>query len=178
MMVRWPGKIKPNQVSNEVISHQDWLPTLLAAAGDPDVKKSLKSGMRAGDAQYKVHLDGYNFLPYFTGGEKAGPRKEFIYTSDTGDIVGIRTGDYKVVFKEQRAHGAETWIDPWVSLRAPKLFNLRQDPLERMEHESENYYQWWAEHMFLFAPAMMQVAQFKATFKDFPQRQKPGAFVP
>jgi arylsulfatase A-like enzyme len=178
MMVRWPGKIKPNQVSNEVISHQDWLPTLLAAAGDPDVKKNLKSGMRAGDTQYKVHLDGYNFLPYFTGGEKAGPRNEFIYTSDTGDIVGIRTGDYKVVFKEQRAHGAETWIDPWVSLRAPKLFNLRQDPLERMEHESENYYQWWAEHMFLFAPAMMEVAQFKATFKDFPQRQKPGAFVP
>jgi arylsulfatase A-like enzyme len=178
MMVRWPGKIKPNQVSNEVISHQDWLPTLLAAAGDPDVKKNLKSGMRAGDTQYKVHLDGYNFLPYFTGGEEAGPRNEFIYTSDTGDIVGIRTGDYKVVFKEQRAHGAETWIDPWVSLRAPKLFNLRQDPLERMEHESENYYQWWAEHMFLFAPAMMEVAQFKATFKDFPQRQKPGAFVP
>ena len=178
MMVRWPGKIKADQISNEIISHQDWLPTLLAAAGDPEVKTKLKSGMRAGETKYKVHLDGYNFLPYFMGKEKAGPRKEFIYTSDTGDIVGIRTGDYKVVFKEQRAHGAETWIDPWISLRAPKLFNLRQDPLERMDHESENYYQWWAEHMFLFAPAMMQVAQFKATFKEFPQRQKPGAFVP
>ena len=178
MMVRWPGKIKADQVSNEIISHQDWLPTLLAAAGDPEVKTKLKSGMRAGETKYKVHLDGYNFLPYFMGKEEAGPRKEFIYTSDTGDIVGIRTGDYKVVFKEQRAHGAETWIDPWISLRAPKLFNLRQDPLERMDHESENYYQWWAEHMFLFAPAMMQVAQFKATFKEFPQRQKPGAFVP
>jgi arylsulfatase len=178
MMVRWPAKIKADQISNEVISHLDWLPTLLAAAGDPDVKKKLKSGMRAGDTSYKVHLDGYNFLPYFTGKEQKGRRNEFIYSSDTGDIVGIRSGDYKVVFKEQRAHGAETWIDPWISLRAPKLFNLRQDPFERMDHESENYYQWWAEHMFLFAPAMMEVAQFKATFKDFPQRQKPGAFVP
>jgi arylsulfatase A-like enzyme len=178
MMVRWPAQIKADQVSNEVISHLDWLPTLLAAAGDPDVKKKLKSGMRAGDSKYKVHLDGYNFLPYFTGKEQTGRRNEFIYTSDTGDIVGIRSGDYKTVFKEQRAHGAETWIDPWISLRAPKLFNLRQDPFERMDHESENYYQWWAEHMFLFAPAMMEVAQFKATFKDFPQRQKPGSFVP
>lgn len=87
-------------------------------------------------------------------------------------------GDYKAVFKEQRAHGAETWINPWTELRAPKLFNLRQDPLERMEHESENYYQWWAEHMFLFVPAMAEVTKFKATFTEFPQRQKPGSFVP
>jgi arylsulfatase A-like enzyme len=178
MMVRWPAGIKAGQVSNEVISLQDWLPTLLAAAGDPDVKSKLKKGMRAGDTTYKVHLDGFNFLPYFTGKQQGGPREEFIYTSDTGDIVGIRTGDFKVVFREQRAHGAETWIDPWVTLRAPKLFNLRQDPFERFDHESENYYQWWAEHMFLFAPAMVKVAQFKATFKDFPQRQKPGSFVP
>jgi arylsulfatase len=178
MMVRWPGKIKPGQISNEVISHLDWMPTLLAAVGDPDVKSKLKKGMRAGGTNYKVHLDGYNFLPYFTGKEKTGPRHEFIYTSDTGDIVGIRSGDYKVVFREQRAHGAETWIDPWVTLRAPKLFNLKMDPFERMDHESEGYFQWWGEHMFLFAPAMMEVAQFKATFKDFPQRQKPGSFVP
>ncbi|MEH6635149.1 MAG: arylsulfatase [Halioglobus sp.] len=178
MIVRWPASIQADQVSNEVISHQDWLPTLLAAAGDANVKEKLKKGMRAGDSNYKVHLDGYNFLPYFTGKETVGPRKEFIYTSDTGDIVGIRLGDYKSVFREQRAHGAETWIDPWTTLRAPKLFNLRMDPFERMDHESENYYQWWAEHMFLMAPSMMEVAKFKATFKDFPQRQKPGAFVP
>ena len=178
MMVRWPGKIKPHQVSNEVISQMDWLPTLMAATGDVDVKQKLKSGTRIGGNRYKVHLDGYNFLPHLTGEAEKGPRKEFIYTSDTGDIVGIRVGDYKAVFKEQRAHGAETWINPWTVLRAPKLFNLRQDPLERMEHESENYYQWWAEHMYLFMPAMAEVAAFKATFKDFPQRQKPGSFVP
>jgi arylsulfatase len=92
--------------------------------------------------------------------------------------VGIRDGDYKMVFREQTAHGAETWINPYKVLRAPKIFNLRQDPFERMEHESENYYQWWFEHLFLVAPAMVKVAQFKATFKEFPQRQKPGSFVP
>ena len=178
MMVRWPGKIASNQVSNEIISQLDWLPTLMAATGDVEVKQKLKSGVRVGGNRYKVHLDGYNFLPHLTGEQKAGPRKEFIYTSDTGDIVGIRVGDYKAVFKEQRAHGAETWINPWTELRAPKLFNLRQDPLERMEHESENYYQWWAEHMFLFVPAMAEVTAFKETFKEFPQRQKPGSFVP
>ena len=178
MMVRWPAKIKPVQVSNDIISHQDWLPTLLAAAGDPDIKAKLKQGKRIGGNRYKVHLDGYNFLPYFIGEENSGPRQEFIYSSDTGDIVAIRDGDFKTVFREQRAHGAATWIDPWIVLRAPKLFNLRQDPLERMDHESENYYQWWAEHMFLMVPAMTKVAQFKATFKEFPQRQKPGSFVP
>ena len=178
MMVRWPGKIASNQVSNEIISQLDWLPTLMAATGDVEVKQKLKSGVRVGGNRYKVHLDGYNFLPHLTGEQKTGPRKEFIYTSDTGDIVGIRVGDYKAVFKEQRAHGAETWINPWTELRAPKLFNLRQDPLERMEHESENYYQWWAEHMFLFVPAMAEVTAFKETFKEFPQRQKPGSFVP
>ncbi|MCZ6659210.1 MAG: arylsulfatase [Gammaproteobacteria bacterium] len=178
MMVRWPARIEPNQVSNEIISHQDWLPTLMAAAGDADIKEKLRNGTRVDGVRYKVHLDGYNFLPHFTGAVAKGPRSDFIYTSDTGDIVGIRDGDFKIVFREQRAHGAATWIDPWVTLRAPKLFNLRQDPFERMEHESENYYQWWAEHMFLFVPAMVKVAAFQATFEEFPQRQKPGSFVP
>jgi arylsulfatase len=178
MMVRWPGHIEAGQVSNEVIAMMDWMPTLMAAVGDDKVKENLKTGMRVGSERYKVHLDGYNFLPYFTGREPQGPRKEFIYSSDTGDIVGIRDGDYKMVFREQTAHGAETWINPYKVLRAPKIFNLRQDPFERMDHESENYYQWWAEHMFLMAPAMVKVAQFKATFEEFPQRQKPGSFVP
>ena len=122
MMVRWPDEIPGGRISNEIISHQDWLPTLLAAAGDADVKEKLKAGMRVGSNRYKVHLDGYNFLPHFKGESARGPRKDFIYASDTGDIVGIRDGDFKIVFKEQRAHGAETWIDPYVTLRAPKLF--------------------------------------------------------
>jgi len=178
MMVRWPNKIKKGQVSNEIISLQDWLPTLMAAVGDTDVKSKLKKGMQVGNRQFKVHLDGYNFLPHFTDTSKKGPRKEFIYTSDTGQVVAIRDGDFKIVFREQRAHGLEVWQDPWVELRAPKLFNLRMDPLERMDHEAGGYQQWFAEHMFLFAPAMYKVGLFKATFKDFPQRQKPGSFVP
>ena len=178
MMVKWPAKIKKNQVSNEIISLQDWMPTLLAAAGDPDVKAKLKKGMQVGNRQFKVHLDGYNFLPHFMDTSTKGPREEFIYSSDTGEVVGLRKGDYKFVFKEQRAHGLEVWQDPWVVLRAPKIFNLRMDPLERMDHEGGGYAQWYVEHMFLMAPAMFEVAKFKATFKAFPQRQKPGSFVP
>ncbi|OUR85018.1 arylsulfatase [Colwellia psychrerythraea] len=178
MMVKWAGKIKPNQVSNEMISLIDWMPTILAVAGDTNIKSKLKKGTNVGGTKFKVHLDGYNFLPHFLDTTKEGPRKEFIYSSDTGDIVGLRYEDYKFVFKEQRAHGLEVWQNPWTTLRAPKIFNLRMDPYERMDHESEGYGQWWAEHMFLMAPAMMKVAQFKATFKEFPQRQKPGSFVP
>jgi arylsulfatase A-like enzyme len=178
MMVRWPAQIPANRVSNEIISLLDWMPTLLAAAGDDQVVAKLKQGMKAGDVTYKVHLDGYNFLPHFTGQSETGPRNEFIYASDTGDIVGIRDGDYKMVFREQRAHGMEVWQDPYVTLRAPKIFNLRMDPFERMDSEGAGYSQWWAEHMFLMAPAMVKVGQFKQTFEEFPQRQKPGSFVP
>jgi len=178
MLVRWPAKIKPGQVSNEIISHLDWMPTLLAAAGDTDVKAKLKKGMQVGNRQFKVHLDGYNFLPHFTDISKAGPRHEFIYSSDTGDIVSIRDDDYKMVFKEQRALGFEVWQDPWVPLRIPKIFNLRMDPLERMDKESAGYPQWLLEHAFLVLPSIVKVSQFKASLKEFPQRQKPASFVP
>lgn len=178
MMVRWPAKIEAGQISNEIIAMMDWMPTLLAAAGNDKIKEKLKSGTTIGGKKYKVHLDGYNFLPYFTGATDKGPRNEFVYTSDTGDIVGYRMGDYKMVFKEQRAHGLQVWQDPYVTLRMPKVFNLRMDPFERMDHEGSGYDQWMGEHFFLFAPAMAEVFKFKATFKEFPQRQKPGSFVP
>ena len=178
MMVRWPEKIKAGQVSNEIIAMMDWMPTLLAAADDNKVKEKLKKGMRARNRQYKVHLDGYNFLPYFTGATEKGPRQEFIYTSDTGDIVALRDGDWKLVFREQRAHGFDVWQDPYVELRLPKIFNLRMDPFERMDQEGSGYDQWRAEHLFLLVPAIAQISEFKSTFKDFPQRQKPGSFVP
>jgi arylsulfatase A-like enzyme len=178
MMVRWPDKIKAGQVSNEIIAMMDWMPTLLAAAGEQDIKSQLMKGTRIGGKEYKVHLDGYDFLPYFTGKTSEGPRNEFIYTSDTGDIVGYRYNDWKLVFREQRAHGFEVWQDPYTTLRMPKIFNLRMDPFERMDDEGAGYVQWAAEHLFLFAPAMAEVAKFKATFKEYPQRQKPGSFVP
>ncbi|MDH3643640.1 MAG: arylsulfatase [Gammaproteobacteria bacterium] len=177
MLVRWPDRIAKGQVSNEIISLQDWLPTLLAAVGDSEVKDKLKKGMNVSGTNYKVHLDGYNFLPHFTGQAEAGPRTDFFYASDTGSIVAVRDGDYKIVFKEQRAHGLDVWIDPWVNLRAPKLFNLRMDPFERLPQEGGGYQQWFMEHMFLFVPTIAKVAQFQATFKEFPQRQKPASFV-
>lgn len=178
MMVRWPEKIKGGQVSNDIIAMMDWMPTLLAATGDDKVTEKLKRGMQVGGSKYKVHLDGYNFLPYLSGAEEKGPRDEFIYASDTGDIVGLRTGDWKLVFREQLAHGFDVWQDPYKKLRLPKLFNLRMDPLERMDKEGGGYDKWRVEHLFLIAPAMTRVSQFKATFKEFPQRQKPGSFVP
>ena len=156
----------------------DWMPTLMAAVGNDNVAEELKKGKRVGGKNYKVHLDGYNFLPYFMGEEDTGPRKEFIYSSDTGDIVAIRDGDFKILFREQRAHGIWVWTNPYAELRAPLIFNLRMDPFERMHKEGAGYPQWWGEHMFLIAPAMAKVGAFKATFKDFPQRQKPGSFVP
>ena len=178
MMVRWPAQIEAGQISNDIIAMMDWMPTLLAAAGEDNVIEELKQGKRVSGKKFKVHLDGHNFLPYFTGKTDKGPRTDYIYSSDTGDIVAIRDGDFKMVFREQRAHGLDVWINPWSTLRAPRLFNLRMDPFERMDHEGGGYEEWFAEHMFLIAPSMFKVAEFKATFKDFPQRQKPGSFVP
>ena len=178
MMVRWPAQIEAGQISNDIIAMMDWMPTLLAAAGEDNVIEELKQGKRVSGKKFKVHLDGHNFLPYFTGKTDKGPRTDYIYSSDTGDIVAIRDGDFKMVFREQRAHGLDVWINPWSTLRAPRLFNLRMDPFERMDHEGGGYEEWFAEHMFLIAPSMFKVAQFKATFKEFPQRQKPGSFVP
>ncbi len=177
MMVRWPAQIPGGRIVNDMISHLDWLPTLLAAAGDPGIKEKLLEGHSAGGMRYRVHLDGYNFLPYFKGDVDEGPRNEFIYTNDTGQIIGIRDGDWKIVYKEQRAHGVDVWIDPWVTLRAPKLFNLRMDPFERMDHESGQYARWWTERMFLFAPSAAKVQAFLNTFEEYPQRRKPASWV-
>jgi arylsulfatase len=132
MMVRWPGHVAAGTVSNEIIQQHDWLPTLLAAAGDPDVTAKLLKGYSAGGQKFKVHLDGYNLLPYLTGKEAKSPRKGFIYLSDDGDLVGLRFDNWKVVFMEQRAEGTlRVWSEPFVALRMPKLFNLRTDPFER-----------------------------------------------
>ncbi len=176
MMVRWPGKIKPRQVSNEIISMEDWLPTLLAVAGDPNIKEKLLKGHKVGKMTYKVHLDGYNMLPYFTGKVKEGPRKEMFYFTDEGQLSALRYGDWKLMFSEQRAHGFDVWQEPLVTLRVPKLFNLRQDPFERADHETFGYTKWRFERVFMLAPGAAYVGQFLSTFKEFPPRQKPGSF--
>ena len=133
LVVRWPGVIKPGTEINEIVSHEDWLPTLLAAAGQPNVKESALTGLTAGGVTYKVHLDGYNLLPYFKGETKEWPRKEFIYWTDDGDPAGLRFEQWKMAFLDQRTVGFNVWQDPLVVLRFPKLFNLRADPFERAE---------------------------------------------
>jgi len=176
MMVKWPGKIKPGQVSNEIISMEDWLPTLVAAAGDDKIKEKLLKGHKAGDRTFKVHLDGYNLLPNFTGKAEEWPRQEMFYFTDDGQLSALRYGDWKLMFSEQRAHGFEVWQEPLVTLRAPKLFNLRRDPFERADHEAFGYDQWRFERLYLITPGAAYVAKFIATFKEFPPRQKPGSF--
>ncbi len=176
MFVKWPGKIKAGSISNEIISLQDFLPTLLAAAGEPEIKEKLLKGHKAGNKTFKVHLDGYNFLPHMTGKEEKGPRREFIYFSDDGLPTALRYDDWKLVFMEQRAHGLAVWQDPYFALRAPKTFNLRRDPFERADHESGSYDVWFAERMFVFAPAQQIFGKFLMTFKEYPPRQKPDDF--
>jgi arylsulfatase len=177
-MVRWPGKIKAGSVSNEIMSNLDWMPTLLAAAGDPDIKEKLLKGYQAGNKNFKVHLDGYNFLPYLTGQEEMGPRKEFFYFNDDGDLVALRYNNWKVVFAQQRAPGTMlVWGEPFVKTRMPWLFNLRTDPYEKATITSNTYWDWYLDRVFLLMPAQGYVAKFLATFKEFPPRQKAASFT-
>ncbi len=176
MMVRWPGRIEPDQISNEIVSMEDWLPTFLAAAGDTEIKEKLLKGHRAGGSKFKVHLDGYNLLPYLTGEAEESPRTEMFYFTDDGSLSALRYGDWKIQFTEQRAHGFDVWQEPLVVLRVPKLFNLRQDPFERAEHEGMGYFRWRIDRLFALVPAQAYVGQFLSTFQEFPPRQKPGSF--
>ncbi len=176
LALKWPGVIEPGQVSNEIISHMDWIPTLLASLGEPDIKEKLEKGHKVGNKTFKVHLDGYNFLPYFKGEEESGPRKEFFYFSDTGDLLNLRYNKWKIVFAEQRAEGFDVWQEPFVTLRLPKIFDLRADPFELADHVGIGYPRWRADRLFLLVPAQVFVGNFLSTFKDYPPRQKPGSF--
>ncbi len=173
--VRWPGVIKPGTIFNEIVAHEDWIPTLVAAAGDPNVKEKLLAGHKVGDKTFKVHLDGYDVTDYLAGtGED--PRKDFIYFVDDGSLVGLRYLQWKIVFAEQRAHGLDVWQDQFEPLRLPKLFNLRSDPFETADEEGMDYERWRVEHLFVLVPAQAYVAKFLETFKEYPPRQKPGSF--
>ncbi len=179
MFVRWPGTIPQGQIVNDPTSMLDWVPTLVAAAGESEIKEKLMTGTTLGGKEFKVHLDGYNLLPNLTGeaGEDAEwPRREFFYWSDDGQLVGLRHGNWKVVFAEQRAKTWRVWSEPFVTLRVPKLFNLRTDPYERADTDANNYDTWWIRRVFLMAPAQAYVAKFISTFKEFPPRQKPAKF--
>ena len=174
-LIKWPGVIKPGTVINDVGSHEDMLSTLLAAAGEPNVKEELLKGKKIGGTTYKVHLDGYNLLPALKG-EGEWPRKEFLYWTDDGQVAALRLGDWKSTFLVQKAHGLNVWIEPFTELRAPILTNLRMDPFERAREEGMGYNAWFADHMFLIAPTAAYVAQWMQSFREFPPRQKPGTF--
>ena len=177
-MIRWPGRIAAGTVSNAVISHLDWLPTLLAAAGDPDVKAKLLEGHEAAGKQFKVHVDGYNQLPILTGETDEDPRKEFFYFSDDGDLVALRYDNWKFVFMEQRVRGTlQVWFEPFVALRIPKLFNLRTDPFERADQTSNTYWDWYIDRVFLVVPTQAIVGAFLQTFIDYPPRMEAASFT-
>ena len=175
-MIKWPGVIEPGTVYNDVFSHEDMLPTIMAAVGEPDIKEKLLEGHRANGRKYKVHLDGYNMLPYFKGEVDEGPRKEFFYWTDDGQLANLRYGRWKMVFMEQRGHGFDVWQEPFVTLRVPKLFDLKGDPFERADHEAASYDMWRFERVYLILPAVDYVSQHLATYAKFPPRQKPGSF--
>jgi arylsulfatase len=177
-MVRWPGKIKPGSISNEIMHHMDWLPTFVAMAGDPNIKENLKKKKKRRQKGFRVHLDGYNFLPYLTGQEENGARKEIFYFSDDGDLTAVRYNDWKAVFMEQKTEGTlRVWMDPFVPLRVPLIFNLRRDPYERAEVTSNTYYDWLIDRAYMLYGAQAIVGNFLQTFKEFPPRQKAASFT-
>ena len=177
-MIRWPGVIKPGTVSNDIFSHQDMLPTLVAAAGEPDIAAKLKQGYTAGKKTFKVYIDGFNLLPYWKGEVKENPRPGFLYWSDDGDLMALRYGNWKVHFAEQRAEGFGNWEEPFVHLRVPKLFNLRTDPFENASVVGDlSYKQWRVDRVFLLVPAAALVTQYMQTLMAFPPRQRPDSFT-
>lgn len=177
-LIRWPGRIEAGQVANGIVSHLDWLPTLLSAAGDPDVKQKLLAGHEAGGKTFRVHLDGYDLMPYLTGDVQESPRTEFFYFSDDGDLVALRYDNWKLVFMEQRVAGTlQVWFEPFIPLRAPKLFNLRTDPFERADTTSNTYWDWFIDRAFVAVPVQHMVAEFLGTFLEYPPRMKAPSFT-
>jgi arylsulfatase len=174
-VIRWPGVIKPGTVINDIGAHEDMCPTLLAAAGEPDVAEKLLKGHKAIGRAYKVHLDGYNLLPALKG-EATWQRKDFIYWTDDGSVAALRYGNWKISFLKQNAHGLHVWISPFEELRAPIITNLRMDPFELAQEIAMDYGRWFIEHMFAFAPAGAFVGRWLQSFREFPPRQKPGSF--
>ena len=175
-MVRWPAKIKPGQISNNVMAHLDWMPTLAAVAGDPNLKQDLLKGKQVGSKKARLHLDGYNFLPYLTGETDKSPRREYIYLMDSGMPVGIRVDDWKLVFAENNAQTMALWAEPFKTLRMFKIFHLRRDPFERADHNSNTYWDWMIDKAPQGYKGMAVMAQFLGTFKEYPPSQKPDSW--
>jgi arylsulfatase len=176
-VVRWPGHIPEGTVLTGMASHLDWFTTLLAAAGVEDIAEQLRSGTELNGKEYKVHLDGENMLPYWTGEVDESPRQQYFYFSDTGDLCAIRWHNWKIVWLEQRATGTlQVWREPYTELRIPLLFNLRTDPYERAQITSNTYEDWFISHAYVMGPSQMYVARMAESLKEFPRRQEPPSF--
>jgi arylsulfatase len=181
-VARWPGVIKPGTVINDIFSHLDWMPTLLAAVGEPGVKEKLLKGHQADGKTFKVHLDGYDQTALLKG-EGPSKRKEIFYITDDGDLSAVRHGKWKIVFNQQKAVGLDVWREPFIPVRFPYLVDLHADPFERAmqpgpsgRSASYGYDKWHTQRMYTMVPAQAIVAKFMATFKEYPPRQKPGSF--
>jgi len=181
--VRWPDKFPAGATVNGIVAHEDWLPTFAAAAGEPDIKEKLKKGVELNGRKYKNYIDGYNMLDYFSKAgtfktiaedQKASPRKEFIYVTDGGEVCAIRVGDWKAVYLENRAHQLQVWREPFVNLRLPLIFNLRRDPFEKAQHNSNTYHDWVIDRAYMLGPMQVVASKFLVTMKDYPPSQIPG----
>jgi arylsulfatase len=173
--VRWPGHFLADKTLNGLVSHEDWLPTFAAAAGAPDIKeKLLKGGVELNGRTYKNHIDGYNMLDYLSGKTDESPRNEFIYLNDAAEVVAIRVGDWKATYLENRAEQLDVWREPFIHLRLPLLTNLRRDPFEKAQHNSNTYHDWMIDRAFVLVPLQGVASRFLMTLKDFPPSQKPG----
>jgi arylsulfatase len=175
-MIRWPGVIKPGTIINDMGAHEDMIPTVLAAAGDTTIKEDLLKGKKIGDTTYKVHLDGYNLVPFLKGQVPESPRHEFIYWTDGGSVAALRFNNWKMTFLRQNAVGVKVWEHPFEELRWPLLTNLRMDPFEKACDETVSHPMWASERMFMLAPAAAYVGQWLQSFREFPPRMKPGSF--
>ena len=174
--IRWPVTFPAGVTLNGIVSHEDWLPTFAAAAGAPDIKEKLLKGVELNGRKYRNYVDGYNQLDYLSGKAKKSPRKEFIYVNDDGQIVAMRLGDWKAVFLENRAHTFQVWREPFTELRIPLLFNLRRDPFEKAQHNSNTYNDWFLDRAFVLVPMQQVAAKFLMTMKEYPPSQTPGSF--
>ena len=172
--IKWPGHFPAGTTLNGIVSHEDWLPTFAAIAGAPDITEKLLKGVELNGRSYKNHIDGYNQLDYLSGKVKESPRKEFIYLNDGAEVVAIRVGDWKATYLENRAHQLDVWREPFVHLRLPLLFNLRRDPFEKSQENSNTYHDWMIDRAFVLVPLQAVASKFLMTLKEFPPSQKPG----
>ena len=174
--VRWPGHFLSGVTLNGIVAHEDWLPTFAAAAGALDIVEKIKAGVELNGRKYRNYIDGYNQLDYLSGKRKESPRKEFWYVNDDGQVVAARHGDWKVVFLENRGEAFGVWREPFIELRVPVLFNLRRDPFEKSQHNSNTYNDWFIDRVFVIVPIQGLAAKFLMTMREYPPSQTPGSF--